>query len=310
MIPPRISVFIPCHNYAHYLPEAVESVLRQSFADWEAIVIDDASTDATAEVIRAFTDPRIIPIYHSENKGNIATYNEAIALSRGEFVVALSADDLYHPDFFKKTTAMLDAHPEAGMVYTGWEVINTEGHVIRRVYSMPHREDGVYDELPHLVLGCHIAQCTAVVRCRVYQDVGGFSLSRAGDWDMWLRIARKYPVAFVRDSLYQYRRHGRNMSVDPDSLRITEAESALILSRLFNDPMLPTHVAALADKALASQQWLFARLRFMRRDWTGGVRAFREAIGSDVSLATSPRRIAGMALAVAQGIIGRGWPGI
>ncbi len=309
-MPPRISVFIPCYNYAHYLPEAVESVLRQSFPDWEAIAIDDASTDATLEVMHSFTDPRIIRIYHNETKGNIATYNEAIALSRGEFVVALSADDRYHPDFFKKTIAMLDAHPEAGMAYTGWEIIDANGRVIRRVGSMPHREDGVYDDLPHLVLGCYIAQCTVVVRRRVYQEVGAFTLSRAGDWDMWLRIARKYPIAFVREPLYQYRRHGRNMSADPDSLKTTEVESALVLSRLLNDPELPAHVAGLANKALAWQQWWFARLRFMRRDWAGGVRAFREAVGGDVTLATSPRRVAGMALAVAQGIVGRAWPGI
>ncbi len=305
---PKISVIIPCHNYACYLAEAAESVLRQSLEDWEAIVIDDASLDNSADVMRTFTDPRILQVFHKENKGNIATYNEAIEMARGEFVVVLSADDRYHPDFLKRTVAMLDAHPEAGMVYTGWEIVDDRGRYVRRMPS-PHLTDGVYDELPLLVLNCHIAQCSAVVRHRVYQEVGLFTLRRAGDWDVWLRIAGKYPIAFVRQSLYQYRRHGQNMSVQPETLILTEMEMEQMFTRFFADPTLPAHVRHLERKSRAMRQWTTARLRLMRRDWAGGVQALCKAITADASVASSPRRWVGLAMTAMQGATGRSWLG-
>lgn len=303
---PRITVIISCYNYAQYLPDAVHSVLRQSLEDWEAIVIDDASSDNTAEVMRAFTDSRIVCVYHKENRGNIVTYNEGIALARGADVVVLSADDQYHPDFFKRTVAMLDDHPEAGMVYTGWEVINDRGLFIRQV-AQPHAEDGVYDELPLLVLHCHIAQCAAVVRKRVYQEVGLFVYPRDGDWDMWLRIARKYPIAFIRQSLYRYRRHGDNMSVNFESLTRMEQEYDQIITSLFADTTLPLHVRCLKRKATAFLCWNSAHFRFMRRDWWGGIHMLFKAISLDATVVMHPRRWTGMVSSIMQGISRRSW---
>lgn len=307
---PKVSVIISSYNYARYLREAVESVIRQSLADWEAIIIDDASTDESAQVMQGFTDPRIVKVYHTENMGNIATYNEGLALAHGEFLANLASDDRYHPDFFRNTVAMLEAHPEAGMAYTKWELIDTDGRFVRRVNTIPHRTDGVHDELRHLVLSCYIAHHSVVMRRSVHKAVGGYTLRCVGDWDLWIRIARRYPIAFVNQSLYQYRRHGHNMSVRPETLIMTEQEMELMLAQLFSDPSLPPNIRVLEAKSKAWQQWSAARLRFMRRDWEGGFRALRRAVVGDATVAGHPRRLVGMTLAILQGLSGRAWSGV
>src|SRR5918996_1722334 len=130
MTRPRISVHVPAHNYAHYLPEAIDSLLSQTFQDWEAIVIDDASTDATPEVLARIRDPRIRVRRHDRCMKNIRTYNEAIDLARGELFVILSADDRYRPGFLQRVVESFDRYPEAALVYTNHEFIDATGDVV------------------------------------------------------------------------------------------------------------------------------------------------------------------------------------
>lgn len=309
---PRVSICVPCYNYAHYLQDAVQSILNQSFKDWEAITIDDASTDSTWEVMQGFRDPRIVCVRHAQNQGNIVTFNSAIARSTGEFIAILSADDLYQPNFLNRTVEMLEAHPDAGMVYTGWEMVDASGRTIREVTGMPHAQDGVYDELPFLLLGSYIPHCGTLVRRRALDHVGVYdpTLIRAGDWDLWLRIASRYKVAFVSEALYQYRRHGGNMSVDPRTLLRTEQELKLILERVLSDASLPPELRETAGRARAYHDWGVARLRFMRKEWRGGTSALLKAVCEGPALVSSPRRVAGMILSAVHGLTGRTWGGI
>ena len=115
---PRITVLVPCHNYGRFLDEALESILAQSFAAWEAVVIDDASTDDTGTVLEQYRDPRIRVVQHSTRQGHVPTYNEGIALANGEFFVILSADDRYKPRFFEQVLACFAAHPEVVLATT------------------------------------------------------------------------------------------------------------------------------------------------------------------------------------------------
>src|SRR5947209_515437 len=110
---PSVTVIIPCHNYGHYVSTAVQSVLDQPGVDVEAIVIDDASTDESAEVVRglAAADPRVRAILHRRNAGHIATYNEGLEQATGDYVVLLSADDALTPGSLARATALLETHP-------------------------------------------------------------------------------------------------------------------------------------------------------------------------------------------------------
>src|SRR5579859_2184051 len=116
---PRVSIVVPCYNYGHYVPGCVASILDQPGVDVEVILIDDASPDGSAEVVRrtAAADPRVRAICHETNKGHIATYNEGLFQVTGDYVALVSADDLLTPGALQRATALMQAHPSVGLVY-------------------------------------------------------------------------------------------------------------------------------------------------------------------------------------------------
>ncbi len=115
---PDVSVIIPCYNHAHYLSYALESVLAQTYNDWEAIVVDDGSTDNTAEVTAQFNDPRIRYIYQN-NQGLSSARNTGIYASLAGAIALLDADDVWEADYLEKMLPTLESNPEAAAVYCG-----------------------------------------------------------------------------------------------------------------------------------------------------------------------------------------------
>ena len=170
---PRITVHVPCFNYGRFLGEALNSLLEQSFVDWEAIVVDDASTDDTREIAAEFRDSRIRVVTHDQNAGNIATYNEAILLARGDLFCILSADDRYKPRFLERTLAVFESDPAVGLVYTNYERI-APVDVSPWKPPMPHAADGIFEELPTLLERPYIAGCAVVTRTSTLRDLGGY----------------------------------------------------------------------------------------------------------------------------------------
>jgi len=124
--PPRVSVIISCYNQAHYLPSAVYSVLAQTFADWEAIIVDDGSTDDTGNVAAQFTDARIHYI-HQENRGLSAARNSGIRAARGEYLAFLDADDEWEPHFLEVCLTTLANQKTATAVVTRARFIDETG---------------------------------------------------------------------------------------------------------------------------------------------------------------------------------------
>ena len=115
---PPVSVVIPAFNHAQYVAAAIVSVLGQGFADFELVVVDDASSDGTADVVAAIADPRLRLVRHATNRGAHATLNEAVAASRGEFVAVLNSDDLFEPD--RLATMMEAARTAADGMFLGF----------------------------------------------------------------------------------------------------------------------------------------------------------------------------------------------
>jgi glycosyltransferase involved in cell wall biosynthesis len=243
---PRITIHIPCYNYGGFVSDAIESVLAQTFEDWEAIVVDDASTDGTPEVLAAQRDPRIRVVRHDRNVGNIATYNEAIRAARGEFFVILSADDRYRPRFVERVLDMFSQHPEAGIVYTNYERINGSGEVLPWRPPMPHRADGIFAEGPTLLERSYIAGCSAVARVRTLRDMGSYDarFPYTADTFLWRRIAAVAPFGYIHEPLYQYRAHESHMSLGPDRAHILETEHRMHLDIILSDPRTPQHLRA------------------------------------------------------------------
>ena len=208
---PLVSVVIPCYNQAHFLGEAIESVLAQSHPNFEIIVVDDGSTDDTSEVASRYQKVRIV---RQDNRGLSAARNAGLAESRGEYVVFLDADDRLLPGALEVGVKELEAHPECALVFGRWNNIAADGSPLPTVRP-PHDEQDHYLALLHT---CYIRMHAVVYRRAVFESVGGFdtSLSASEDYDMYLRIARNYPVHHHDEVVAEYRRrHGANMTINP-----------------------------------------------------------------------------------------------
>ena len=133
---PQVSVIMPSYNKEKYIGEAIESIIRQTFSDWELIIIDDCSTDHSVEVIRSYQDDRIRFYENSFNIGIAEIRNRGIALATGKYIALLDADDISLPERLEKEIAFLDEYPEVDVVFGGFKEIDGEG-IIRETYFTP-----------------------------------------------------------------------------------------------------------------------------------------------------------------------------
>ena len=192
---PKVSVIITTYNRADMLPRAVDSVLAQTFTDYEIIIVDDCSTDHTRDVIAKFDDPRVRSLRHEVNKRQAAAINTGIADARGEYIAFLDDDDEWLPAKLERQTALLDSSPpNVGLVY-GWldEVNGSTGRVTPSYRNTI--EGDVFDNL--LALEIPSPTSTLLVRASVARDVNGFDerLRRHIDNDFICRISQRYHLA-------------------------------------------------------------------------------------------------------------------
>ena len=215
-----VDVFVPCYNYGRYLPDCVASVLAQEGVDIRILIIDDASTDGSAEVARqlAETDRRITLALHHTNQGHIATYNEGIAWAAADYMLLLSADDMVAPGAFGRAVDVMDRRATVGMVYgrackfstiteiPPWE-LQSEGDTSRVITGRSFLADLCAKPTNP------VETATAIVRTRVQKVVGGYrpELPHAGDLEMWLRFAAVGDVANIDVTQAFVRIHDANM---------------------------------------------------------------------------------------------------
>src|SRR5829696_6871232 len=206
-----VSVVIPCYNQAHFLGEAIESVLAQSHPNFEIVVVDDGSTDDTSEVARRYPGVRLV---RQENQGLSGARNAGLARSEGEYVVFLDADDRLLPEALETHLEHLEAHPECAFVSGPCRRITADGSPLPTPPRL-HVEGDHYLVLLHR---CYIWPPAVVMyRRAILETVGGFdtSLSPAADHVMYLRIARKFPVCSHEKVVAEYRQHGASMQRNP-----------------------------------------------------------------------------------------------
>lgn len=204
-----VSVVIPNYNYARFLPEAIDSVLAQTYGQIEIIVVDDGSSDGSREVLESYGD-RITAILQ-QNAGVSAARNSGVSRSRGEFLAFLDADDAWLPAKIERQVAAFN-DDETGLVHVGMVEIDGSGN------SLSERTDGregvVSDALLRfegsVVLG---GGSGLMVPRRVFDEVAGFDtrLSTSADWDMFYQVSSRYRVSFVPEILLKYRVHSSNM---------------------------------------------------------------------------------------------------
>ncbi|WP_009631864.1 glycosyltransferase family 2 protein [Synechocystis sp. PCC 7509] len=202
---PTVSVVIPTYNNITYLPEALESVLNQTFTDFEVIIIDDGSLDTTQEWISNLVDARIKTIVQT-NQGAAVARNTGIAFSSGDYIAFLDSDDLWEPTKLEKQVQCLAANPDVGLVNTWIKNIDNQGNYLA-IVPAPDAEGNVWNQ----IIEENLILCGSVptIRRRCFEEVGVFDpdLLSAEDWDMWIRLAANYSFALIKEPLVLYRQH-------------------------------------------------------------------------------------------------------
>lgn len=220
---PVVSVVIPTYNRVEFIGAAISSVLGQSYECFELIVVDDGSTDLTAQVVLSFTDSRLIFI-KQENQGRSAARNRAIAMARGRYIAFLDSDDEYLQDKLLLQVAYMDSHPEVGLLYTSAQCINATGETMVDHDYMATVEGNIYREIAFF-RPVTITLPTVMLRREVLDKVGGFdvAMERFEDTDLWRRIAKQFRVGVIESSTCRLRTHASNALISQDPGRITEA---------------------------------------------------------------------------------------
>jgi hypothetical protein len=186
-VTPQISVIIPTYNRADMLGDAIASVLAQTYADWELIVVDDGSIDDTEAVVARYSDPRIRYIYQ-ENRKLPGARNTGIRASTGEYVAFLDSDDLFLPEKLSVQAAAMENRPDIGLVASGWHEVDLQRKVLRRLRPWQARPDL---DLSGWLNGCPFIVPSVLVRRTWLIQVGLFDEDQhyVEDWDLWLRLA-------------------------------------------------------------------------------------------------------------------------
>lgn len=205
--PVRVSVSVPIFrtNPAH-LREAIESVLKQTFVDFELLLLDDCPKDPRESVVREFSDPRITYVKNEKRLGIAGARNRLLEMARGEYVAVLDHDDIALPTRLEEQVKFLDAHPEVGVVGSWTEEIPRK-RVIRR--PLTHELIVAY-----LTQGCAIPHTASMIRRAVLKDVKyEQEFSPAEDYALWYRLIGKTRFYNLPKVLTRYRRHKRNTSI-------------------------------------------------------------------------------------------------
>ena len=210
---PMVSVLLPVYNGGKYLKEAIDSILSQSFADFELIAIDDGSCDDSFHVLSAYKDPRI-RIFRQGNRGLAATLNRAISLSGGMYLARQDQDDISLPERFAKQVKFLQENPECGMVGT-WAEIFSSTECGRRYHRHPADDATIRF---HLFFDNPFVHSSTMIRKSIIDDVGGYSTDPARqppeDYELWSRLSRKCRLANIPEVLVRYRETDKSMSRD------------------------------------------------------------------------------------------------
>lgn len=200
---PRVSVVMAVFNGEQYLSQAVESILNQTFVDFEFIVIDDGSTDNTSAILENFDDPRLVNLHNQQNEGLPASLNRGLSVAKGEYIARQDADDVSMPERFAQQVAYLDSHPKVGLLGCWATIIDGEGKKIS-ISKKPLSNEEIKSRLHRsscLVHGSVMFRRTCGEQAGFYRPI----FRRAQDRDLWSRMTKVCEINNLSEILYNWR---------------------------------------------------------------------------------------------------------
>jgi glycosyltransferase involved in cell wall biosynthesis len=200
---PRLSVLLPVYNAEKYIRQSIESILNQTFSDFELIILDDGSKDGSMRLIQEIHDPRI-KIISQSNMGLGATLNKGMQLSVGEFIARQDADDISLPDRFAKQIDFLERNRDVALVGTWAQIMDENGNLESRCHKHPTNSNELRCDL---VFNNPFVHSSVMFRRNQIQEVGGYADERNAfeDFDLWSRVSHHFSVANLPEVLIYYR---------------------------------------------------------------------------------------------------------
>ena len=238
---PKVSIYLSSYNHAAFLRESIDSVLNQTYDDFELIILDDASTDNSWEIIQSYNDPRLRSIRNSYN--HESRFSSIFADIKGEYIAIHHSDDVWQTDKLEKQTDFLDSHPEIGAVFSLVEVIDENSkpvpdhlNYLKGVFNQKNRDRFAW--LRHFFFNqnclCHPS---VLIRRECYENCGLYrlGLSQLADFDMWVRLCLQYEIHILQEELVKFRilSNYRNASSPKIENRIRENFEYLQIYRNF-----------------------------------------------------------------------------
>lgn len=272
----KVSVIIPTYNCVRFLPEALDSVFRQTYQNFEIVVVDDGSTDDTRELVKSYIDkyPGKLNYIYQENQGLACARNTAINHAKGEYIAILDADDIFLPTKLEEEIRAFEANPEVGIVHSNIAWITESGEKISVPKRNPRSLSGkIFNDI--FLRNAHISAPTVLIKKEYFDHVGLFdeNLTRLGceDRDMWLRLARITSFLYLDKVLAYYRI--RNGSMSKDDEKMIKARYYVVNKFFPRSPFL-----LLKRKALARIHEEMGEGFFEKKDLIRGRKEFARSI--------------------------------
>ena len=259
---PRVSVIVPNHNNARFIGETIDSVLQQTFTDWELIVVDDGSTDGSRAVVAGYIesnpDRNISLVYSEGPSGTPTPINIGIRQMRGAYFAWLSSDDVFEPGKLEAQVRVLEERPEVGLVHSSYVAIDENGDPIGEFHPPNDFETDVFTAL---LDGNFINGNTVLIRRQVLEEIGPFletdpefpEMWRAAEYYYWLQVALRHSVVSIDRLLHRSRRHGGNEEFNSGTMG--PALERMFIRRCFESEevsVTPEIVAAIGGRGLMS----------------------------------------------------------
>jgi glycosyltransferase involved in cell wall biosynthesis len=249
---PLVSFVVPCYNYGRYLRDCLNSIFNQEGGhDFEVIAIDDASSDDTQEILRAYDDPRLRVISHPVNRGHAETISHGLQLARGHFVARIDPDDRYRPYFLSSVVDKLVSFPELGLAYGDAAVIDEHGSITVEQSDTVHEStDYQGNEFIKLLERNFICAPTVIARREAWLEALPVPKGLAfNDWYFTLMIARRYDFYYMPRVIAEYRVHSSNHHTRIAKEKSEEASIFSLLNRIFSEKEIRPDLDAAKGRA-------------------------------------------------------------
>lgn len=287
---PKASILIPAYNASAYIAATLESILNQSLADFECLVIDDGSTDNTAEIVASYQDSRIQLIRQSNSGGPAAPRNQGLIRATGQYIFMFDADDIMLPEKLQVSVATLDSFPQANLLFTNFQSIDGAGELLTHNYLdeydtlwnlIPERNSDAYflnsDELFNALIRVNfIGTSSVAIRKAAIGEEFRFNqtMKNADDYLFWVEFIRKHGAIFLNQILHQYRIIETGISRQDFTKR---APSKIKGLRCIRDLCKNVDQRKVVDKQIADD---YAAMSYAYRKKGEYVNSFRSAIRS------------------------------